>query len=109
MKNIDIVKEKVRADEKQIRDDFMEKVGVAFDINQGGLIQIVLDYLISLRRKEHKEMAEEYNRSHEEERTFILNVLNGIDIANQEMGVADAGTLAIRSALKSRTIPSQNY
>lgn len=36
-----------------------------------------------------------------EERQFILNVLDGIDIADKEMGVI-GGTQAIRFALQSR-------
>lgn len=37
-----------------------------------------------------------------EERQFILNVLDGVDIADKQMGVT-GGTQAIRQALQSRT------
>ncbi len=39
-----------------------------------------------------------------EERQFILNVLDGIDIADKEMGNTHGGTKAIRLALQSRYI-----
>lgn len=39
-----------------------------------------------------------------EERQFILNVLDGVDIADQQMGNVGGGTKAIRFALQSRTI-----
>ena len=38
-----------------------------------------------------------------EERQFILNILDGIDIADAQMGIV-GGTQAIRQALESRTI-----
>ena len=38
-----------------------------------------------------------------EERQFILNILDGIDIADKQMGVI-GGTQAIRQALRSRVI-----
>lgn len=38
----------------------------------------------------------------EEERQFILNVLDGIDIADEQMGNKTGGTKAIRLALQSR-------
>lgn len=37
-----------------------------------------------------------------EERQFILNVLDGIDIADEQMGNKTGGTKAIRQALQSR-------
>jgi hypothetical protein len=40
----------------------------------------------------------------EEERQFILNVLDGIDIADREMGNTGGGTKAIRLTLQSRII-----
>lgn len=40
----------------------------------------------------------------ENERQFILNVLDGVDEADRQMGNIEGGTLAIRHALKSRTI-----
>lgn len=43
-------------------------------------------------------------RIREEERQFILNILDGIDMADEEMGNKGGGTKAIRLALKSRII-----
>lgn len=40
----------------------------------------------------------------EEERQFILNVLDGIDEADRQMNNTGGGTLAIRHALQSRII-----
>lgn len=40
-----------------------------------------------------------------EERQFILNILDGIDIADKEMGNKGGGTKAIRFAINSRIIP----
>ena len=46
-------------------------------------------------------LAEERNKVLSEERQFILNILDGIDIADKEMGLT-GGTQAIRQALQSR-------
>lgn len=46
---------------------------------------------------------EAYQRGTQDERQFILNILDGIDIANKEMG-HPPDTKAIRFALKSRLI-----
>lgn len=40
----------------------------------------------------------------EEEHQFFLNILNGIDITDKQMGNTGGGTEAIRLALKSRII-----
>ncbi len=40
-----------------------------------------------------------------EERQFILNILDGIDIADKAMGNIGGGTKAIRFALQSRLLP----
>jgi len=45
--------------------------------------------------------AEERHKVLSEERQFILNILDGIDIADKEMGLT-GGTQAIRQALQSR-------
>jgi len=49
-----------------------------------------------------------YNKGVEDgkldERQFILNVLDGVDIADEQMGNSHGGTLAIRHALKNRII-----
>ena len=47
------------------------------------------------------------SKSFEEERQFILNVLDGIDIADEKMGNNGGGTKAIRFALQSRVNPYQ--
>ena len=49
-----------------------------------------------------KELSREEGRK--EERQFILNVLDGIDQADREMGNKFGGTKAIRFALQSRII-----
>lgn len=46
-------------------------------------------------------LKEERNAAIDEERQFVLNILDGIDIADKEMGVT-GGTQAIRKALQSR-------
>ena len=43
-------------------------------------------------------------KAKEEERQFILNVLDGVDIADEQAGNKGGGTKAIRLALKSRMI-----
>lgn len=48
--------------------------------------------------------SSEYKRGQQEERQFILNILDGIDIADKEMGNKGGGTKAIRHALQSRII-----
>lgn len=40
----------------------------------------------------------------QEERQFILNILDGVDIADKEIGNTGGGTRAIRQALQSRII-----
>lgn len=47
--------------------------------------------------------SEQKEEGAQEERQFILNVLDGVDIANEAMGLP-SGTLAIRHALASRII-----
>ena len=42
-----------------------------------------------------------------EERQFVLNILDGIDVADKETGNKGGGTLAIRHALNSRIITNQ--
>jgi hypothetical protein len=54
------------------------------------------DFIESLLAEQKKELLEN-------ERQFILNVLDGIDIADKEVGVI-GGTQAIRQALQSRVI-----
>ena len=48
-------------------------------------------------------LKEEHERTFAEERQFILNILDGIDIADKAVGVI-GGTQAIRTALESRTL-----
>ena len=61
------------------------------------------------RKFDHKEILKSFIRhaiqnAREEERQFILNILDGIDIADKEMGNDIGGTKAIRFVLKSRII-----
>lgn len=51
-----------------------------------------------------KEKSLSERQGAEEERRFILNVLDGIDTADEAMGVL-GGTKAIRFALQSRALP----
>lgn len=46
----------------------------------------------------------ELARAVEEERQFVLNVLDGVDVADEQMGNKGGGTKAIRHALASRVI-----
>lgn len=56
-------------------------------------------------RKQIKDVISKvYQRGREEERKFILNILDGIDQADKEMGNKGGGTKAIRFALQSRII-----
>lgn len=50
-------------------------------------------------------IAEERAKVFEEERRFILNVLDGIDVADYQMQNKGGGTNAIRFALASRVSP----
>lgn len=50
-------------------------------------------------------LAEERAKVFEEERRFILNVLDGIDVADYQMQNKGGGTNAIRFALASRVSP----
>jgi len=56
----------------------------------------LISFIESLLAEQKKELLEN-------ERQFILNVLDGIDIADKEVGVI-GGTQAIRQALQSRVI-----
>lgn len=53
-----------------------------------------------------KQMEKVYNMGREdgieEQKQFTLNILDGIDIADKQMGNIGGGTEAIRFALKSR-------
>ena len=73
------------------------------DIEQ--TIQTTIDTVSMIVREEE---AVEYNKIIEREvaaeRQFIINILDGIDIADEEMGNNGGGTKAIRFALKSRII-----
>ncbi len=46
----------------------------------------------------------EIDAAREEEHQFFLNILDGIDVADKEMGAEQSNTQAIRFALKSRTL-----
>lgn len=50
------------------------------------------------------ELSQARREALEEERQFILNVLDGIDRADEQMGNKGGGTKAIRLALKSRSL-----
>lgn len=50
-----------------------------------------------------QELAKAFQRGAEKERQFILNILGGVDRADEQMGII-GGTKAIRHALQSRII-----
>jgi len=52
--------------------------------------------------KSDKFIQEVKSQVRDEERRFVLNVLDGIDIADEQMGNKTGGTKAIRIALQSR-------
>lgn len=49
------------------------------------------------------------NRGASLEQQFIMNVLDGIDIADEQMNNKNGGTKAIRFALQSRTLPNPTH
>lgn len=51
-----------------------------------------------------QQIEEAYQRGQEEERQFILNILDGIDTADEQMGLPH-NTEAIRFALRGRSLP----
>lgn len=76
-----------------------EKKGVTdvIDKEVGALLKLVADQV---------ELAEK--RMWEEERQFILNVLEGIDLADESLENKGCGTEAIRFALQSRVFGPTN-
>ena len=76
------------------KEEFKKEFGIHF--KSSGELQFALCFIESLLAEQKKELMEE-------ERQFILNVLDGIDTADKQMGVI-GGTQAIRQALQSRVI-----
>lgn len=74
--------------------ELFEKLHTDTDCSQRDKCKSFL--LASLRRASLARM--------QEERQFILNILDGVDIADKEMGNTGGGTRAIRHALQSRII-----
>lgn len=89
--------------EEEIREDFhkyslfMANAVENGDAEYKDIEKSIADYWLKIRREA---IAEE----REETKLFILNVLKGIDIADEEMGNKGGGTQAIRLAFKSRGI-----
>lgn len=54
-----------------------------------------------------KVVSQSYDKGQEEYKQFVLNILDGIDEADEEMGNKGGGTKAIRFALASRIITNQ--
>ena len=93
---------------------FAEKFDLAMIINDGtnepyitykrvrmASVDYLLEDIENFITEEMKIVREE---AKSEEHQFFLNILDGIDIADEEMGNTGGGTEAIRFALKSRYI-----
>lgn len=84
------------------REAIKKKWNTYYDTTTGNLpddqSQDEYDFWLSILDQEVSYAVE---RSMQEERQFILNILDGIDIADKEMGII-GGTKAIRFALASR-------
>ena len=73
---------------------------------------LLRDYLLSCQgatqevwyQKGIEMLSQLEHEAKQEEHQFFLNILDGIDIADEQMGNKSGGTLAIRLALKSRII-----
>jgi hypothetical protein len=60
-----------------------------------------------LRRNLHSYAQQQVQEAVDEYKQFVLNVLDGVDIADEQMGNTYGGTKAIRHALQSRTLKSK--
>lgn len=67
----------------------------------------IANFLHTLLLSERLQAEEAIALAVKEDRQFILNILDGIDIADKEMGKLQGGTLAIRFALATRITPKQ--
>lgn len=95
-------------DQRPIEHRDSEPVEFGFSADFGEEIYRVVDFgniKKFISRIIASETAKERANGAREERQFILNVLDGIDQADKEMGNTGGGTKAIRFALKSRFIP----
>ena len=54
-------------------------------------------------------IAQAKEEGRREERQFILNILDGVDIADKQSGNSGGGTKAIRHALQSRIITTPSH
>jgi len=86
---------KERFDEEFVRDTGLMRV-VPYSPTDKTMAESIKDFIESL-------LKEEREKTLEEERQFILNILDGIDIADKEAGIL-GGTKAIRFALESRVL-----
>jgi len=103
-----------------MKNNWREEFDKRFELQQQGCMECGGDYLVDLnipkgngyfceydlsKIKDFIEslLAEQKKELMKEERQFIINVLDGIDIADKQMGVI-GGTQAIRQALRSRVI-----
>ena len=75
----------------------MSQAGIKLKSNLKGSKNRITKTIEEEKRKSFKE-------GQEVERQFILNILDGIDIADKEIGLTGGGTKAIRFALKNRII-----
>jgi len=89
-------------EEKKIRNNYMKSGAYRNDNVEN------LDYWINLIKDRDTKLIGEIEKIRtqalEEERQFILNILDGIDEADRQMGNKNGGTKAIRLALSARII-----
>jgi hypothetical protein len=86
--------------------DFDEKFGVPCILEEDGKPS----YAPQIKAREAQTISllverirAEFDQSHKDERQFILNILNGVDMA--DIGNNGGGTKAVRLALMARTLP----
>lgn len=64
------------------------------------------EFIESLLHSHTQEVVEKAQEAIDQERQFVMNVLDGIDIADAQMQNEGGGTKAIRFALSSRVKPN---
>lgn len=70
------------------------------------IVALVQENISQALEKKEREVDEKWRSWHEQDRQFIENVLDGVDIADEQMGNTGGGTKAIRLALKFRGLLS---
>lgn len=98
--------------EKELREEFRKKFVVDFgdDIKPNLIIHEdimeVADWWLSKFHSHTQEVVAKAQEAIDQERQFMMNVLDGIDIADAQMQNEGGGTKAIRFALASRVKPN---